>query len=220
VYEEVKHPSIQKPLQKVNDQLLPKIVLGPTRTEVDPVYITLSDTFHQAGTQLETSLGGPRELGDKVKDVSFDLASWYNNTYLPQQVPGGHEEAFDTQTKCRPERLYRFVRQTLKRMAVKKTCEIRVRLLVHPWGELPRRENRSGDASSNYTIYDVMAAQDTTRQALSFGMGRELKVVYPICQKGFLERVDDNYRRRGLNIKVAKARKRNEDLFDMARSLC
>jgi hypothetical protein len=105
-------------------------------------------------------------------------------------------------------------------MAVKKTCEICVRLLVHPWGELPRRENRSGDASSNYTIYDVMAAQDTTRQALSFGMGRELKVVYPICHNGFLARVDDNYRRRGLNIKVAKARKRDENLFDMARSLC
>jgi hypothetical protein len=114
------------------------------------VYIALSDTFHRAGKQHHTFLGGPRERGDEVENVSLDLASWYNNTYLPQQVPGGHEEAFDTQTKCRPERLYRFVRQTLKRMAVKKTCKIRVWLLVHPLGQLPGRENRSRDPSPSY----------------------------------------------------------------------
>ncbi|KAI4949256.1 hypothetical protein J4E91_005720 [Alternaria rosae] len=52
IYEEVKHPTVQKPLQKVNDHLVPKLVLGPTRTEIDPVYIALSDTFHRAGKQL------------------------------------------------------------------------------------------------------------------------------------------------------------------------
>jgi alpha-D-ribose 1-methylphosphonate 5-triphosphate synthase subunit PhnI len=66
-----------------------------------------------------------------------------------------------------------------------------------------------------------MAAQDTTRQALSFGMGRELKVVYLLRgYKGFLAPVDDNYRRRGMNIKNAKARERDRGLFDMAMSLC
>src|SRR3712207_1611494 len=43
IYEEIQHSSIQNPLHKTNGQLLPKIILGPTRTEIDPVYIMLSE---------------------------------------------------------------------------------------------------------------------------------------------------------------------------------
>ncbi|EOA85712.1 uncharacterized protein SETTUDRAFT_29046 [Exserohilum turcica Et28A] len=98
---------------EVKNQLLPKIVLGPTRTEIDSIYITLSDTFHEAGKEFQEFLGKFQEHGDKVENISLELAFWYDNTNLPQRVPSGDEEVFNIQTKYRPERLYRFVKQTL-----------------------------------------------------------------------------------------------------------
>jgi hypothetical protein len=231
IFEEVKHSSIQKPLQKLNDQLIPKIVLGPTPTDLDLVYIALSDTFHLAGKRLHTYLGEFQQLDDDVENISLDLASWYNNTYLtwynstypPQQVSGGHEEAFDARTECRPERLHRFVRQTLTRMTVKKTCEIRVRLLYHLVGVLPRQEDKSGDPPPCYLWYETVAALDIERQALSLSMGRKLKMVdlfpsYPGQpeHEGYSASMCDTYQKRGLNFKLSKPRDKDRALFDMA----
>lgn len=130
-------------------------------------------------------------------------------------------EKFETQTECRPKRLYRSVQQTLKRMEVKKTYKIRVRLLVHPWGQLPGRESRYVDLSYDYKFYETMVALDITRQALSFGMGWALKIMYALRRcRGFMALVYDDYRRRGLNIKIAQAHEKDWGFFDMARSPC
>jgi hypothetical protein len=218
VYEEVKHPSIQKPLQKFNNQLLPKIVLGPTHTEINSIYIMLSETFHQAGKRLHTFLGEFQERGDEVKNISLELASWYNNTYLPQQVPDGHQEALDTQNECKPERLYRFVRQTLRRMAIRKACEIRIRILVYPMGHLPRRENRSMDINppSSWGTYEQVASRDTTRQNMSSRMGRESEIVFSLSSlSGLGSSAYDAIRCIGVNIRAVKARKRDRNLFDI-----
>ncbi|KAG9185510.1 hypothetical protein G6011_08054 [Alternaria panax] len=217
VHEETKHPSIQKPIQKVNNRPLPKIFLGSTRTEMAPIHIAPSDTFHRAGKHLHTFLGGRRKRGNKIEITSLHLASWYNNTYLPQHVPSG-DEAFDTQIECTPEHLYRFVRQTLKRMAVRNTCEIRARLLVYPLRAL---QNGARKPAFTYIACKGRAAWDTTRQALSPGMCRELKITYLFGgSKRFLAPWYDDFRARRMNIKVAKARARDWVLFDMAMSLC
>ncbi|EUC31571.1 hypothetical protein COCCADRAFT_27735 [Bipolaris zeicola 26-R-13] len=115
IYQEVKDLSIQKSLQKFNDQLPPKIAIGPTGTKMESVYIKLSETLHRAGKELHTFFGEPQHCEDEIKNTSIDLSSWYNNTYLPQ-VALDEYEAFDTQTECRPEHLYKSVKQTLKRM--------------------------------------------------------------------------------------------------------
>ncbi|KAF7675969.1 hypothetical protein GT037_005474 [Alternaria burnsii] len=82
IYQDAKHPSVQKQVQKVNDPFQPKIVLGPTHKQISPVYIALSRTFYQAGKRLHTNLGGFQELGNEIENISLELASWYNDTYL------------------------------------------------------------------------------------------------------------------------------------------
>jgi len=225
IYEEVKHPAVQKPLQKVNDELAPKMILGPTRAEIDPVYVALSDTFHLAGKQLRTYLDGPQKHNTAVKYVSLKIASWYNDTYLPQQVQNGNMRASSAQTKCKTKHLHKFVKQTLRRMALRKTCEIRIRLLSHPLGPLHKRKYKLGSAFCVFTEYERLAAQDTTRRALSVGMKRELKTVYASQHvhagtSSMLTMMSNHYRARGMNIKYAVARARDRGLFDMAKSLC
>jgi hypothetical protein len=253
IYEDVKHPSVQKQIQKVNDPFLPKIVLGPTHKQIAPVYIALSRTFYQAGKRLHTNLGGLQKLGNEIENISLGLASWYNDTYLPhvsfhwkqgsqqetqdsldregdlsevltylpQHISGRHEEAFETPTKCRPESLHRFVGQTLRRMAIWKTCEIRIRLLEDPYGVLPRRGGEFEDLTADYMMYEGLAAMDTARQALSPGMGRELTIVRLACQSRSTLAVVNNlpgrFRR---NIKVENPGARDWGLIEMALSLC
>lgn len=174
IYEEVKHPSIQKPIQKANDQLLPRIVLGPTRTEIDPVYIALSHSFHWAGVHLYTFLNGPKNYGnERIENIGLYLDTWYNNTSLIGRFPGRYEDDFVTPAGCMTERLDRFVRQTLKRMVNRKTSDIRFRILVHPFGPLPARRNMSGDRFSNYTFYDSVAALAAVQRARGNGTDRE-----------------------------------------------
>ena len=225
IYEEVKHPAVQKPLQKVNDELAPKIILGPTRAEIDPVYVALSDTFHLAGKQLRTYLDGPQKHSTAVKYVSLKIASWYNDIYLPQQVQNGNMRASSAQTKCKTKHLHKFVKQTLRRMAVRKTCEIRIRLLSHPLGPLHKRRFRPGAPFCDHTEYERLAAKDTIRRALSVGMKRELKTVYPsqhahINHTSILTMMSNGYLAQGMNIKFSVARARDRRLFDMAKSLC
>ncbi|KAH8627188.1 hypothetical protein IG631_16956 [Alternaria alternata] len=256
IYEDAKHPSVQKQVQKVNDPFQPKIVLGPTHKQIAPVYIALSRTFYQAGKRLHTNLGGFQELGNEIENMSLELASWYNDTYLPhvsfhwkqgsqqetqdsldregdlsevltylpQHISGKHEEAFETPTKCRPESLHRFVGQTLRRMAIWKTCEIRIRLLEDPYGIIPRRGGDSGefeDLTVDYMMYEGLAAMDTARQALSLGMSRELTIVHFVCySKSTLAETNNHHRRSGRRIKMEKPGARDWDLLDMALSLC
>lgn len=105
--------------------------------------------------------------------------------------------------------MYRFAKQTLKRMAARNNCEIRVRLLRNPLRLLPRQENRFEDVSSNSKFYEIMVARGTIRNTLSFRMGRELKIVYRLHKsKGLLAPVYDNYRRHGLNSKITKEKER------------
>jgi len=224
IYEEVKHPAVQKPLQKVNDELAPKIILGPTRAEIDPVYVALSDTFHLSGKQLRTYLDRPRKHSTAVKYVSLKIATWYNDTYLPQQVYSGNRTASSAQTKYKTNHLHKFVKQTLKRMAVRKTCEIRIRLLSHPLGPLHKRKYRLSDPFCDYTEYERMAAEDTMRQALSVGMKRELKTVYASrhidVDKSIFGVMANHYQAHGMKIRFSVARERDWDLFDMAKSRC
>lgn len=223
IYEEVKHPTVQKPLQKVNDHLVPKLVLGPTRTELDLVYTALSDTFHRAGKQLRTFLNGPQKHSGAVKYVSLKISSWYNDTYLSQHMHSGRGKVSNTQIKCQTKRLHRFLNQTMKRVAVRKTCEISIRLLIHPLGLLHKRDYRSRVQFSSYMYYERKVAEDS-RRALSVGMERELKKVYSLCKHTHLD--DDivatmvnYYKGQGMNIKLAETRERDWDLFDMAKSL-
>ena len=256
IYEDAKHPSVQKQVQKVNDPFQPKIVLGPTHKQIAPVYIALSRTFYQAGKRLHTNLGGFQEFGNEIENMSLELASWYNDTYLPhvsfywkqgsqqetqdsldregdisevltylpQHISGGHEETFETPTECRPESLHRFVGQTLRRMAIWKTCEIRIRLLEDPYGILPRRGGNSGeleDLTVDYMMYERLAAMDTARQALSPGMSRELTIVHFVCYtKSNLAERNNHHRRSGRRIKMEKPGASDWDLLDMALSLC
>ena len=219
IYEEVKHPAVQKPLQKVNDELAPKIILGPTRTEIDPVYVALSDTFHLAGKQLRTYLVGPQKHSTAVEYVSLKLAAWYNDTYLPQQVYSGNMRASSAQTKCKAKHLNKFVKQTLRRMALRKTCEIRIRPLSHPLGPLSRRNQWSA-----LLQYEGIAAQDTIRQALSVGTNRELITVYAAQRAEIATSVvtmmANHYLALGMNVKFLVASERDWGLFDMAKSLC
>ncbi|KAI4632639.1 uncharacterized protein J4E87_002113 [Alternaria ethzedia] len=224
IYEEVKHPAVQKPLQKVNDELASKMILGPTRAEIDPVYVALSDTFHLAGKQLRTYLGGPQKHSTAVKYVSLKIASWYNDTYLRQQVQNGNMRASSAQTKCKTKHLHKFVKQTLRRMALRKTCEVRIRILNHPLGPLHKRIYKLGDPFCNYTEYERLAAKDKIRRALSVGMKRELKTVYTAARadahKGILKMMANHFRSQGMNITFSVARARDRRLFDMAKSLC
>ncbi|KAI4957350.1 hypothetical protein J4E86_005824 [Alternaria arbusti] len=199
IYEEVKHPAVQKPLQKVNDELAPKMILGPTRAEIDPV--------------------------TAVKYVSLKIASWYNDTYLPQQVQNGSMKASSAQIKCKTKHLHKFVKQTLRRMALRKICEIRIRLLSHPLGPLHKRKFGIGAPFCDHTEYERLAAKDNMRKALSVGMKRELKTVYPsqhahVNHTSILTMMSNGYLAHGMTIKFSVARARDRRLFDRAKSLC
>ncbi|KAI4907145.1 hypothetical protein J4E90_009647 [Alternaria incomplexa] len=225
IYEEVKHPAVQKPLQKVNDELAPKMILGPTRAEIDPVYVALSDTFHLAGKQLRTCLDGPQKHSTAVKYVSLKIASWYNDTYLPQQVQNGSMKASSAQIKCKTKHLHKFVKQTLRRMALRNICEIRIRLLSHPLGPLHKRKFGIGAPFCDHTEYERLAAKDNMRKALSVGMKRELKTVYPsqhahVNHTSILTMMSNGYLAHGMTIKFSVARARDRRLFDRAKSLC
>ncbi|EUC44641.1 hypothetical protein COCMIDRAFT_37545 [Bipolaris oryzae ATCC 44560] len=122
IYEELEHPSMQKLLQKANNQLLPKIVLYPTRNEMDAAYLALAHALHQVNIRFYR-----------------------------------HFAAFATWAGCKTERFGRFVRQTLERMAIRRTCEIRFRILAHPL-EVSGRGDESGDLMAYYATCGSIAA--------------------------------------------------------------
>ncbi|KAJ5062788.1 hypothetical protein J3E74DRAFT_404412 [Bipolaris maydis] len=177
IYEEVKHHSIQEPIQKANDQLPPSIVLCPTPTDMDDTYLAVTDAFRQVGIWFGAEyVGGRKHWGYKtLEDVGVTIKWWYNRPFLFGPDPS--EAVFAPWTRYRTERLDRFVRQTLKRMAIREMRTIHFQL-VHPL-EIPGQENKPGDPSSQYTFQDPMTAIAAGFEYLGpFGGGIEDRYFY------------------------------------------
>jgi hypothetical protein len=127
VYQETKESLIQRPLQKMNDNYPPTILLGPIFARLTS-FPTLSDRFHEAAQGRSDTIYSFQRHESDTEFVAYEIASWYNDRVSPRHALG-LDISNDTQHSA-DDVLHTFAGQTLKRMKNTNFSEVKFRILL------------------------------------------------------------------------------------------
>jgi hypothetical protein len=169
VREELKGFLVQDPLQRMNDQLSPTLVSGPTLLKTQPAL-----SLHFRKTFIRPPHDATRRH-DKIEITCSTLANWYNETMSSQQQHGGATNTCKTHARCSAKTLHTCVRPTLRGMENKKTYEVRVRLLINRSGNDDSTRS-DGKIISSLLLYKMRFARHPTRRIA--GPDHWLTIIY------------------------------------------